>query len=96
MQVAEMVRESTDSAIRQLTSNGGGTPYEATGYTHPARTAEEIKATIASNTAVPRNQKANTEGMADDLAEIVNRVEVHGEPQKLIIPKEGSDGKWAF
>ena len=98
MQVSDMVRESVDIAVTQLTANGGGTPYEATGYSHPARTAAEIKATIASDTAVPRTQKAVTDGMADDLAEIVNKVVVHGEPQKLeiVLPKEGPNGKWAF
>lgn len=95
MQVAEMVRESVDRAVTQLTANGGGTPQEPTGYTHAARTADEIKATIASSTRVPRDQKAVTDGMDDDLAEIVNRVEVHGEPQKLVIPKETPRG-WAF
>ncbi|MEE8518704.1 MAG: hypothetical protein V3S98_06230 [Dehalococcoidia bacterium] len=101
MQIAEMVRESVDKAVTQLTANGGGTPQEATGYLHAARTAAEIKLVAASDTAVPRGQKAVTVGMADDLAEIVNRIEVHGEPQRLepdkgiVIPKEGSSG-WAF
>ena len=96
MQVSEMVEEAVDRAVRQLTANGGGAPQEATGYMHAARTAEEIRATIASDTAVPRSQKAVTDGMADDLAEIVNAApEPEGEGPGIIIPKEGLRG-WAF
>lgn len=95
MQVSEMVREAVDRAVRQLTANGGGTPQEATTYQHAARTAEEIKATVASGTVVPRNQAAVTDGMDADLAEIVNSTpEPEGEPEP-IFPKEGLRG-WKF
>ena len=48
LQVSDMARESIDTAIRQLTANGGGTPREALGYSHPARTAAELRMTTGS------------------------------------------------
>lgn len=95
-----MVREAVDTALTQLTANGGGTPQQAAGYSHPARTAEEIKATVADRgTAVPPSQQAVTDGMPADLAEIVNKRRgfpgFTGDTTKLVIP-EKKNGGWKF
>ncbi len=101
LQVTDMVRVAVDNALKQLKANGGGAVAAPRGYQHPARTADEVRASVSDEGQVPARQEAVTDGMADDLADIVNRIDVHGEPQKLepakdiVIPTKGPDG-WAF
>lgn len=100
LQVSDMVREAVDRALRQLTANGGGDVQQPQGYTHPARTAEEVRATVADESmGVPSTQRAETDGMPEDLAAIVNEVKgfpgYKGDKSKIVIPKKCRDG-WAF
>ncbi len=94
LQVSDMVREAVDTAITQLTANGGGQPPRPEGYTHAARTAAELRESVGSETQVPAGQKANTDGMAADLAALVNQVSPDA-PGEIIIPKKVNDG-WVF
>lgn len=94
LQVGDMVAEAVDQAIRQLLHNGGGAPQTPSGYLHPARTAEEVRATAADeSTGVPSTQQAETDGMPEDLAAIVNRPDTS--PISGIVTPDGSGG-WKF
>lgn len=95
LQVSDMVRVAVDRALKQLRANGGGDVTHPQGYQHPARTAAELRSTVSDDGQVPVRQEAVTDGMADDLAEIVNAVEPAAPAQDIVIPKKGPDG-WAF